>query len=86
MARRSLTLDAGQRRELERIRDHDARPYMRERAAALLKVAAGLSPHWVAHFGLLKERDPDTLYHWLDRYLEAGHLVARPACRRRFSP
>jgi hypothetical protein len=86
MARRSLTLDAEQRRELEAIRDHDARPYMRERAAALLKVADGLSPHWVAHFGLLKERDPDTLYHWLDSYLEAGRIVARPPCRRRFSP
>jgi hypothetical protein len=86
MARRSLTLDAEQRRRLEHIRDHDARPYMRERAAALLKVAAGLSPHWVARFGLLKERDPDTLYHWLDTYLATGQLAARPSCRRRFSP
>lgn len=86
MARRSLTLDAEQRRQLEAIRDHDARPYMRERAAALLKVADGLSPHWVARHGLLKERDPDTLYHWLDSYAAAGQLMARPACRRRFSP
>lgn len=86
MARRSLTLDAQQRFDLEHLRDHDRRPYMRERAAALLKIADGLSPHFVAHFGLLKKRDPDTVYQWLDTYLQTGQIHPRPACRRKFSP
>jgi Winged helix-turn helix len=54
-------------------RDHDHRPYVRERCAAVLKVAEGHSPHQVARSGLLKPRDPDTVYHWLD-YFEAEGL------------
>jgi hypothetical protein len=38
---RTVTLSWVQRRELEQARDHDARPYVRERRAALLKIAAG---------------------------------------------
>ncbi|MBK7217548.1 MAG: hypothetical protein IPH95_10955 [Candidatus Promineofilum sp.] len=45
---------------------------MREKAAALLKVAAGQSPHAVAKQGVLKTRDPDTVYRWLNRYLGGG--------------
>ncbi len=48
------------------------RPAVRERCAALVKIAAGKTPHWVAKHGLLKERDPDTVYAWLDRYQEEG--------------
>jgi transposase len=58
--------------ELERIRDQHQKPYMREKASALLKIAAGQSPHQVARTGLLKERDPDTVYSWLDRYEAEG--------------
>lgn len=64
----TLTLSWAQRRELEHARDHDARPYVRERCAAMLKVAAGMSAHAVARHGLLKPRDPDTLYAWLSHY------------------
>lgn len=85
-ARRTLSLTPEQQQELEQIRDHDRRPYMREHAAALLKIAAGLSPHWVAGFGLLKPRDPDTVYGWLEEYRTHGTLRPRPACRRAFSP
>ena len=35
----TVTLSWVQRRELEQARDHDARPYVRERCAALLKIA-----------------------------------------------
>ena len=70
--RRALPLDEGQRAILVSRRDHDPRPYVRERCAALLKVADGLSPHAVARKGLLRPRDPDTLYAWLDHYQEAG--------------
>lgn len=68
------------REELEQTRDHDPRPSMRERAAALLKISAGNSANAVAQHGLLKEREPDTVYAWLDRYEAAGllGLVQRP--------
>jgi hypothetical protein len=69
---RTLTLTEAQRQELIEARDHDPHPFVRERCAALLKIAAGHAPHWVAKHGLLKERDPDTLYLWLDIYATTG--------------
>ena len=71
-ARRSLELKTKQRQELEQYRDHDSRPYMRERCGALLKIAGGQTPHAVARQGLLKPRDPDTLYGWLQIYAAEG--------------
>ena len=70
--RRTLTVSAGQREELVAHRDHDPRPYVRERCAALVKIAAGMSPHAVAQRGLLKARDPDTVYGWLAAYEAEG--------------
>jgi len=77
--RRTLALSERQRAELEQHRDHDPRPYVRERCAALLKIAAGTSPFAVANGGLLKPRDPDTVYGWLNTYEAAGlvGVVAR---------
>jgi hypothetical protein len=72
MARRTLSLTEEQRQQLLQLRDHDPHPYVRERGAALLKIAEGHSPHQVARRGLLKPRDPDTLYSWLDRYQASG--------------
>lgn len=84
--RRILELTAEQVAELIDTRDHDKRPYMRERAAALLKIAEGMSPHAVACTGLLKRRDPDTVYKWLNDYIRHGRLLPRPPSRGRFSP
>jgi hypothetical protein len=70
--RRTLRLKTREQRELEYYRDHDARPYVRERCSALLKVATGEAPHAVACQGVLKPRDPDTLYGWLTAYEEEG--------------
>ncbi len=70
--RRTLQLSASQRQDLLAARDHDARPYVRERAAALLKIADGQSAHAVARHGLLKPRDPDTVYSWLTWYEKLG--------------
>lgn len=61
-----------QRKELERIRDTHEKPYMREKASALLQIADGRSPHAVALHGLLKPRDPDAVYRWLNRYEAEG--------------
>ena len=69
---RTLKLKPWQRTKLLRLRDHDPRPYLRERSAAMLKIVEGHSPHWVAQHGLLKPRDPDTVYHWLDLFEAEG--------------
>ncbi len=44
MVRRALDLTEEQRQELLQLRDHDPRPYVRERGAAILKIAEGLPP------------------------------------------
>jgi hypothetical protein len=70
--RRTLDLTDAQRQDLQYCRDHDPRPYVRERCAALLKIADGQSPHAVARRGLLKPRAPDTVYEWLNWYERLG--------------
>lgn len=67
-----LELTTAQRAELEDVRDHHPKPYMRERATALLKIAAGKSGLHVAQHSLLKPRDPDTVYSWVHRYQAEG--------------
>jgi transposase len=61
-----------QRQELSHTRSHHAKAFMRERAAAVLKVADGGLVQTVAATGLLKRHEPETVKHWIDRYLEAG--------------
>ena len=77
--RRTLTLTDEARNELIEYRDHHPNPQVRERCAAMLKIADGHAPHWVAKHGLLKERDPDSVYEWLNIYEVEGvaGLVAR---------
>ena len=70
--RRKLNFSPAQEQELTALRDHTKHEYLRERCAALLKIASGRSAHWVAHHGLLRPRDPDTLYRWLDLYEAHG--------------
>lgn len=88
--RRKLDLNTVQRAELEWVRDRDPKAYMREKAAALLKVNAGMTPHAVAKHGLHKARDPDSVYEWLDRYQKTGieGLRIKPGRGRKpgFSP
>ncbi len=62
---RTLILTKNISKSLTWHRDHDSRLFVRERAAAILKIADGRSPHWVAKNGLLRPRDPDTVYSWL---------------------
>jgi hypothetical protein len=65
---RTLSLKEDQREELLQCRNRSPLPYMRERAAALLKVADGERPAHVARSGLLKPHDPDVVYTWITRY------------------
>jgi hypothetical protein len=88
--KRHLSLSATERCALAHLRDHAAKAYLRERAAALLKIADGTSAAAVARTGLLKPRHPDTVCAWVDRFLADGlaGLTIRPGRGRRpaFSP
>jgi len=85
-----IELTSEQRLALERVRDMDPRPYMRERAAAILKVADGQSARRVAQYGLLKRRDKNTVCSWIRQYLDKGleGLKIQPGRGRKpaFSP
>lgn len=58
--------------ELKELRDHASKPYLRERAAAILKIAEGNSGREVALRGLLKPHWQDTIYEWVARYRVQG--------------
>jgi hypothetical protein len=85
-----LVLTAEQRTALERHRDTATKPHERERAAALLKVAAGVSPAQVARDGLLRPRKRTTVYAWVRRFRQEAMaaLAVRPGRGRKpaFSP
>jgi hypothetical protein len=71
---RPLELDftQEQRRQLEDLRAHAPKPYVRERAAALLKVADGMSARHVAAHGLLRRHWHRTIGRWAERFLAEG--------------
>lgn len=68
----TVYLDADDRHQLEQVVKTAPKPYLRERAAAILKVADGEVAYRVARTGLLVPRDPDTVYGWLRRFEGAG--------------
>jgi hypothetical protein len=83
-----LHLDPVERSTLEEMRDRHPKPYLRERASAVLQVADGKSALQVAQNGLLRRRDPDTVYSWIHRYVLWGYtgLLQKPRRSRSFSP
>ena len=72
MWRRRIELTAAERAAVLEVVKHDPKPYLRERAAAVVKVADGAVAAQVAAHGLLTRHKPDTVYGWLDRFLEHG--------------
>jgi transposase len=72
LARRTLHLCIEEREALEDLRDHAPKPYLRERAAALLLIASGVPPAVVARERLLRPRHPETVYLWLNRWEAEG--------------
>lgn len=80
-----LTLTGLEVLELQEARDSDPRPYMRERSAALLKIAESQSGRQVALQGLLRPRRPDTVYAWVKRYKTDGFegLLIKPGRGRK---
>lgn len=69
---RTIELSDQEKAELKDVRDNHEKAYMRERAAAILKINKGQSAYFVAMAGLYKKRKPDTIYAWLDRYEAEG--------------
>jgi len=67
-----VSLSESQQRELEQARDGHPKAFIRERAAAVLKVACGNSVTEVAERGLLKRHEPETVHLWIKRYLQGG--------------
>ncbi len=72
MSENRLVLSADEQQALLDMRDHAPKAYLRERAAALLKLADGESLTQVAQAGLLRPRDRHTLLAWLRRYRAEG--------------
>jgi hypothetical protein len=71
--RLDITLSDSQRTELLEARDHHPKAYVREKAAAILKIADERLPALeVATHRLLKRRDDNTVRCWLRRYLQGG--------------
>lgn len=67
-----LCLAAEQVEELTTARDRHSKAYVREKAAAILKINQGQSIRQVALHGLHKKRSEHTVKEWIDRYLEQG--------------
>jgi hypothetical protein len=68
----TLELSQEQRAELVKHRNTDPLPYLRERCAAMLKIADGITAAEVARAGLLRHYDPDAIYEWRRRYVDEG--------------
>lgn len=67
-----LNLTEEKRKELEWHEKHNSKPYIRERASAILKVAGGMSVRAVALRGLSKPRMRNTVSAWIRRYRKKG--------------
>ena len=67
-----IELSEAQVQELVKARDEHPKAFIRERAAAVLKVAKGKTVTEVAEEGLLKRHEPETVHLWVKRYLQAG--------------
>jgi transposase len=87
---RKVELTVEQHHELQWHRDHAPKAYVRVRAAAILKVAAGQAVRQVAEHGLLKRVNPETVSDWIERYLHEGkaglHIKTGRGRKPAFSP
>ena len=72
MSLRKLKVTERELAELAFLRDHSPKAYIRERAAGLIKIAKGMPAAKVAREGLLREREPDTIYGWMNSFEAEG--------------
>jgi hypothetical protein len=70
--RRYIALTQEQRVSLEEIREHDAVPHLRVKAAAVLKVADGHTIKEVATHGLLRPYCQTIVSRWITIYEQEG--------------
>ena len=86
----SVAFSPAQVQELEQVRDHHPKAYVRVKAAGILKVWAGASRRQVARSGLLKPVRRETVQSWIVRYQHEGvvGLVVKAGRGRKpaFSP
>jgi hypothetical protein len=86
----SVTFSPAQVQELEQVRDHHPKAYVRVKAAGILKVWQGASRRQVAKSGLLKSVRRETVQAWIVRYQHDGvaGLLVQPGRGRKpaFSP
>ena len=68
----TIEFSPAQVQELEQVRDHHPKAYVRVKAAGILKVWAGSSRRQVASHGLLKPVRRETVQRWIDRYQHEG--------------
>lgn len=80
-----LSLSPDQLVTLTEMRDHHPTPIVRTHAAALLKIAHGVTAPQVARFGLLRPYRPQTVNIWLKAYLQNGivGLLVKPGAGRK---
>ncbi len=86
MKRRCLVLSEDERAELLHLSHRDPRPYRREQATALLKIADGMPAYQVARTGLVKARHPETVYLWLNAFEKTRKVPIQSCRRKRLSP
>lgn len=65
-------LSDGDRHSLIKLRDCSDKPYLRERAGAILKLADGQTASDIAASGLLKKRYRRTVGNWFHRFRAEG--------------
>ena len=58
--------------QLNDVSKHSPKPYLRERASAILKLAAGQTVSQVAATGLLQKRYYETVSDWFHRFQNDG--------------
>ena len=67
-----IKLTIEQKQELTKLVNLHPKPYVRERAAAILKRAEGIPAYKIAESGLLLKRCRQTVGIWIKRYKEEG--------------
>jgi transposase len=72
MSALELVLIPEQESELRQVLQHSPKPYLRERAACLLKIGQGQSGRQVAQSGLLCKRRKHTVYRCYHAYKSGG--------------
>lgn len=86
----SVELSPAQVQELEQVRDHHPKAYVRVKAAGILKVWSGASRRHVAQHGLLKPVRRETVQRWIVCYQHEGVAgltsQARTRAQARFFP